>query len=103
MASWKQIQKCYDCSNPICSDTSIVPRPPYDMVIRYKEYYRDSETNALKLTTKEENTYYHPMQTCILLKHPSFDSQLSEITVDVGCALLPIHRSHAFDNFGICV
>lgn len=75
------------------------------MVIRYKErrYYQDPETHDLKLTTKEENTYYHPMRRCILLKHPSFDSQMLEIPADVGCALLPIHRSHVFDNFGMCL
>ena len=75
------------------------------MVFHYIERrcYRDPDTHALKLTAKEENTYYHRMQRCILLKHPSFDSRMLEIPADVGYALLPIHKSHVFDNFGICV
>ena len=75
------------------------------MEIRYKErrYYRDPEIHALKLTAKEENIYYHPIRRCILLKHSCLDSRMLEMPADVGYALVPIHKSHVFDNFGICV
>jgi len=73
-------------------------------VIHYKErrYYRDPETHAMKLTAKEENTYYHPIPRCILLKHPSFTSQMLEIP-EVVHALLPVHIFNLMDNFGICI
>ena len=62
-----KIRKCYGCANNICADTSTVPGPPYNIVIRYKEqrYYRDTDTQMLKFIKNEENTYYHLMQKCI--------------------------------------
>ena len=31
------IEMCYGCSNPIRTDTSVVPPPPHNVVIAYKE------------------------------------------------------------------
>ena len=73
-----KIRKCYGCTSNIRDDTSTIPNPPYDLVVRYKErrYYRDTSTQTLKLTKNEENTYYHPMQRCIQMKHPSFNANM---------------------------
>ena len=63
-----KIQKCYGCASNIRTDTSTIPDLPYDLVVQYKErrYYRDTATQCIKLTKNEENTYYHPMQRCII-------------------------------------
>ena len=41
------IRICYGCANPIRDNTSIVPPPPHDIVVRFKErrYYRDPTVN----------------------------------------------------------
>lgn len=100
-----KIRKCYGCASNIRADTSALPKPPYDLVVRYRErrYYRDTDTQMLKLTKNEENTYYHPMQRCIRMKHPSFDPSLLDIPGHLASALLPVHKSHLFDSFGIRV
>ena len=94
-----QIRMCY---GPIRSNTSIVPSLPHDIVIRYKErrYYHDPETQALKLTSKEENTY-HLMQQCILMKHPSFTPELIFVPPEILHSLTTIHKVHLYDNFGL--
>ena len=98
-----KIRKCYGCGNSLRTDSGAVPKPPFDIVVRYKErrYYRDPDTQTLKLTKKEENTYYHPMLKCIHMKHPSFSKSQLYIPVDLANSLLPLHRSHLFDTFGI--
>ena len=98
-----KIRKCYGCASNIRTDTSTIPDPPYDLVVRYKErrYYRDTATQSMKLTKNEENTYYHPMQRCIQMKHPSFNTNMLDIPAELAHDLLPIHKSHIFDNFGI--
>ena len=100
-----KIKKCYGCTNNIRADSSVAPNPPYDIVIRYRErrYYKDTGTQMLKLTKNEENTYYHPMQKCIKMKHPLYDPSLLDVPTDVACTLLPVHKSHLLDNFGIRV
>ena len=79
-----------------CTDTTIVPEAPYDIIIRYKEqrYYRDQATKSLKLTTKEENTYYHCMKTWILNKHPGFTSSLLYIPPELITSLLPSQTTY---------
>lgn len=98
-----KIRKCYGCANNIRADASVAPKPPYDIVVRYREqrYYRDTSTQMLKLTKNEEKTYYHPMQKCIKMKHPSFNPSQLDIPTDLAHALLPVHKSHLLDNFGI--
>lgn len=98
-----KIRKCYGCGNSLRTETNAVPKPPYDIVVRYKErrYYRDPDTQVLKLTKSEENTYYHPMLKCIHMKHPSFNKSQLYIPVDLANNLLPLHRSHIFDTFNI--
>ena len=100
-----QIRMCYGCATPIHINTTTVPEAPYDIIIRYKErrYYKDQATKFLKLTTKEENTYYHCMKTCILNKHPGFTSSLLYIPPKLIPTLLPSHKLHIYDNFGICL
>ena len=100
-----QIRMCYGCATPIRTNTTTVPEAPYDIIIRYKErrYYKDQATKSLKLTTKEENTYYHCMKTCILNKHPGFTSSLLYIPPELISTLLPSHKLHIYDNFGICL
>jgi len=100
-----QIRKCYGCTSPIRMDTATVPPPPYDLVIRYKErrYYRDPVTQALKLTQKEENTYYHCMKLCVLNKHPAFTSNMLCIPPDVKALLSPTHKFHLYEAFEICI
>lgn len=72
-----RIRMCYGCKSPMRTDTSIVPLPPYDFVIGYKErrWYRDPTTQAMKLSPKQENTYYH-FSRCVEMKHPSFNSSM---------------------------
>ena len=97
-----KIKKCHGCASNICADTSAVPKPPYDQVVQYREqrYYRDINTQMVKLTKNEESTYYHPMQRCIRMKHPYFNPSLLDISTDLTHALLPVHKSHLFNNFG---
>ena len=63
---------CYGCSNPIRTDTSVVPEPPHGVVIAFKErrWYRDPQTRSLKLTTTAENTFYHFTRKCIQNETP---------------------------------
>ena len=80
-----RIRMYYGCSTPIRTDTSTVPSPPYDMIIRYKERrrYRDPKTFSERVTAKEENTYYHPLKQCVLQKHPEFMPWMLFIPADV--------------------
>ena len=96
-------RKCYGCGNSLRTDSGAVPKPLFDVVVRYKEqrYYRDPDTQTLKLTKNEENTYYHLMLKCIHMKHPSFSKCQLYIPVDLTNSLLPLHKSHLFDTFGI--
>ena len=98
-----QIRSCYGCGNPVRSNTSYVPPPPHDIVISYKErrHYRDPTTQELRLTHKEENTYYHFMLSCIHLKHPAFVGSMLEIG-DIQPSLQPTHFIHLYEQFGIC-
>ena len=100
-----QIRMCYGCNSPIRTDVATIPEPPYDIIIRYKErrYYKDKATQSLKLTKQEENTYYHCMKTCILNRHPGFTSNFLYIPPDLIPSLLPSHKQHVYDNFGICL
>ena len=100
-----QIRMCYGCSSPIRTDVTTVPEPPYDIIICYKErrYYKDQATQSLKLTKQEENTYYYCMKTCILNKHPGFTSIFLYIPSDLIPSLLPSHKLHIYDNFGVCL
>lgn len=97
-----RIKKCYGCGNNIRSDGSNAAKPPYDLVVRYKErrYYRDPSTQALKLTNKE-NTYYHFMLKCIQVKYPSFNKSDLQIPPDLATGLLSLHKAHLLDVFGI--
>ena len=99
------IRMCYGCASPIRTDITTIPEAPHDIIIRYKErrYYRDEATKSLKLATKEENTYYHCMKTCILNKHPGFTSSLLVIPPELITSLHPCHKLHIYDNFGICL
>lgn len=101
--SGTQIRMCYGCASPIRTDTSTVPSPPHDLIIRYKErrYYRDPITKDLKLTPKEQNTYYHLMKTCVLIKHPGFRPNLLHIPPDLLSSLSETHKLHIYENFGI--
>ena len=95
------IRICYGCANPIRDNTSIVPPPPHDIVVRFKErrYYRDPTSQELKLTKKEENTYYHFMKQCVLLKHPGFHPSMLHVPDDM--ILTPLHRFHLCEQFGV--
>lgn len=96
---------CYGCASPIRTDTSTVPAPPHDLIICYKErrYCRDLVTKNLKLTPKEENTYYHLMKTCVLSKHPGFSPHLLYIPADLIPSLSGTHKLHVYNNYGIHV
>lgn len=100
--SGTQIRCCYGCGNPIRSDTKHVPPPPHDIVVSYKErrYYRDAATQELRLTPKEENTYYHFMLSCVHQKHPLFVGSMLEIG-EIWPLLQPIHFIHLYEQFGI--
>lgn len=100
-----QIRMYYGCASPIRTDTSTVPAPPHDLIIHYKERrcYRDPVTKNLKLTPKEESTYYHLMKMCIISKHPGFTPKLIHIPPEVISLLSETHKLHIFDNFGIHV
>ena len=98
------IRMCYGCAS-VPVQFATVPKAPYDIIIHYKEwrYYRDQTTKSLKLTTKEENTYYHCMKTCVLNKPPGFTSSLLYIPPELITSLLPSHKLHIYDNFVICL
>lgn len=98
-----KMKKCYGCDNSLRSDGSNAAKPPYDMVVRYKEqrYFRDPGTHTLKLIKDEQNTYYHFMLKCIRLKHPSFNKDDLIIAPDVETNLLPLYKSLLLDVFGI--
>ena len=61
-----RICSCYGCGNHIQKDTSTIP-PPHDLVIGYKErrHCKDPHTHHMRLTSTEENTYYHLMLKCV--------------------------------------
>lgn len=88
-----KMKKCYGYDNNLRNNGSNVAKPPYDVVVQYKErrYYRDPSTQALKLTNKEENTYYHFMIKCIQIKHPLFSKDDLKIPPDIGTCLQPLH------------
>lgn len=48
----------YGCSSPIRVDTSVIPAPPYAIVIRYKEKrsYSGLKTHAERVTATKEDT-----------------------------------------------
>lgn len=98
-----KMKKCYGCGNNLRSDGSNAAKPPYDMVVGYKErrYFRDPVTYTLKLTKEEQNTYYHLMLKCIKLKHPSFNKDDLIIPPDLEANLPPLYKSHLLDVFGI--
>ena len=43
-----KMKKCYGCGNKLRSDGSNAAKPPYDMVVGYKErrYFRDPGTHT---------------------------------------------------------
>ena len=43
--SGTQIRMCYGCASPIRTDTSTVPPPPHDLIIRYKILQRSYHKN----------------------------------------------------------
>ena len=90
------MKKCYGCGNNLRSDGCNAAKPPYDVVVGYKErcYFRDAGTQTLKLTKEE-----HFMLKCIKLKHPSFNKDDLMIAPDLD--LLPVHKSHLFEVFSI--
>ena len=95
------IRMCYGCNSPIRKDTSIIPPPPHDAVIAYKErrWYKDSHTQSLKLTTVAENTYYHFTRKCIQMKHPSFTSNMLHIPPRVMAQFTMRHKMQLRDEF----
>jgi hypothetical protein len=98
-----RIRMCYGCNSAIRTDTINVPPPRHDLVVHFKErrYYHNPESHALKLTQKEENTYYHFMRECILMKHASFVSTMLNIPMDIGQCLTASHTHHLYDSFGL--
>ena len=98
-----RIRMCYGCASPIRTDTSTIPPPPYDLVIRFKERrsYHDPITQQPKLTKNEENTYYHPLRRCVLIKHPSFQPWMLVISHELLQSLSPTHKLHLSHNFGL--
>ena len=100
-----RIRMCYGCSSPIRTDTSSIPLPPYDLVIRYKErrFYCDPKSQTEKLTKNKENTYYHSLKQCVTRKHPTFVSWMLYAPEDVLETLTPTHKYHLYNiNFLVC-
>ncbi len=90
------------CGSAIRKDVSQVPAPPHDIVISYKErYFKDPITKETRLTSSNENTYYHLMLKCVQMKHPSFQGSSLRIGNDilpfVGC----VHQTRILEQFGI--
>ena len=52
-----RIRMCYGCSNPIRTDTSVVPPPPHNIVIAYKKrrWYWDLHAQLMKLIATAKN------------------------------------------------
>lgn len=98
-----RIRSCYGCGNPIRMDLASVPPPPNDVVVSYKErrYYKDPSSHEMRVTQKEENTYYHVMQRCISLKHPEFHASMLKIPDSILSSLQEIHHLHIMEQFGI--
>ena len=98
-----RIRMCYGCSNPIRTDTSVVPPPPHIIVIAYKErrWYRDPHTQSMKLTATEENTYYHFTRKCVEMKHPSFTKHMLHIPRDILAKLTVRHKMQLHDEFAM--
>ena len=91
-----RVRMCYGCASPICTDTSTVPSPPYDMVIRYKERisYRDPKTNTEGDTADKKKTFYHPLKRCVLLKHSDCLLWMLYVPTDLVECLTPVHKHH---------
>lgn len=98
-----RIHSCYGFGSPICKDTSCVPPPPHDLIINYSErhLFRDPNTHHMHLTATEENTYYHVMLTCILQKHPAFQSHMLKVADSAIPNLSGIHCMHLKEQFNI--
>lgn len=98
-----RIRSCYGCGNAIRKDVSFVPPPPHDIVVSHKErrYYRDPNTQEMRLTSSDNNTHYHLMLRCITHKHPAFQMWMLEVPDDIKSTLLDVHRMHLFEQFGL--
>ena len=98
-----RIRSCYGCGNSIRKDTSTIPPPPHDLIIAFKErrYYKDPHTHQMRLTSTEENTYYHLMLNCVLQKHSAFQSCMLKVADSALPRLQSIHRFHVKEQFNI--
>ena len=78
----KRIKKCYGCGAKFTKniDGSPLP-PPQDIVIRHsdhREYYTPS--GEKRLTSQKQNTYFHPVSSCIIKKYPDFTPHSVDIS-----------------------
>ena len=98
-----RIRSCYGCGNSIRKDTSTIPPPPHDLIIGFRErrYYKDPHTHQMRLTSTEENTYYHLMLNCVLQKHSAFQSCMLKVADSAMPHLQSIHRIHIKEQFNI--
>ena len=98
-----RIRSCYGCGSPIRKDTSVIPSPPHDLIISYRErrFFRDPNSHQMCLTANEENTYYHVILSCILQKHPAFQGYMLKVADSAIPNLSGIHRVHLKEQFNI--
>ena len=93
---------CYACSNPIRTDTSVVPPPPHNVVIAYKErrWYWDPHTQLMKLTATAENKCYRALHKKVCQNEtPKFHDNMIHIPSDILAKLAVHHKMQMYDKF----
>lgn len=93
---------CYGCGAKFRKKASDPPpAAPWDILLRRKEYrvYR-GENNALKISAKLENVYYHVTKACVLKKVELINRD--QIVIPEHIHLQRLHKEQLTKEFG-CV
>ena len=98
------IRVCYGCSNPIRTDTSVVPPPPHNVVMAYKErrWYWDLHAQLMKLIATAENKCYQVLHKKVCLNEkPKFHNTLCMLHIppDILAKLTVHHKIQMYDKF----
>ena len=97
------ISRCQGCAGRILRTPDGKPLPPPDdLVVQHKEQvlFQNPKTGNFQLSHDFRNVYYHPRQSCIKRKFPSFlTTQHLRINSDVAIKLASVHKNYLFQEF----
>ena len=95
---------CYGCKGSVRDKpSSPLPPAPYDLFIRHRErrvFNRPRETR-IRISSKSEMVYYHPLQSCTNLDDNDVDAGRIVVSKDVHRLLSGVHLWYLRKEFGL--